>query len=52
VVDVDGGEADSERVARERVGGVEEAQEGCGVGAAGDCAAYAVAGAEGGGGEG
>ena len=46
VVDVDGGEADAERVLRQRVGGVEEQQEGCRVRAAGDGDADAVAGAQ------
>ena len=48
VVDVDGGEADSESVAGEGVGGVEQEEERGGVGSAGDGAADAVAGAEGG----
>ena len=52
VIDVECGEADAEGVARLGVGGVEEKQEGGGVGAAGEGEAGAVAGAEGSGGEG
>ena len=52
VIDVNGGKTDAERVAGQRVGGVEEQEECDGVGSAGDGACDAVAGANGGGGEG
>ncbi len=48
VVDVYGGEADAEGVAREGVGGVDEEEERGGVGAAGDGDGDTVAGVDGG----
>jgi len=50
VVDMDRGEADTEGVFGKGVGGVEEEEEGCGVGASGDGAADAFANADRGGG--
>jgi hypothetical protein len=49
VVDVDGGEADADRVSGQVVGGVQQQEQGGRVGSAGDGAASTVAGAEGGG---